>query len=247
MEGSGKPPGEGEQEEQAGGWLPPVPPGQEPQPGVFAPPPAQPGVFSPPGGASSGQGEEPPPAPGWQPQSPGPQSPQSGYGQQYGYGQQPQPGYGAPPPPGHQQQGWQGGGWQQPGWQLQPAPPGNGTAITGFVLSVSSIALLFFSAGLSSIFSLGLAIAGAIVGRNGRQKVDRGETTQHRGLGQAGFIIGIVGTVLATLATIGWILIFALVDGFDLDDDDDDFFDDDDFSGVRAVVTVAGAAARLLL
>ena len=231
MEGSGKPPEEGEGQERAGGWLPPVPPGQEPQPGVFAPPPAQPGVFAPHAGAGQGQ-EPPPPAPGWQPQSPGPQ--------------QPQPGYGAPPPPGYQQQG----GWQQPGWQLQPAPPGNGTAITGFVLSVSSVALLFFSGGLSGLFliSPGLAIAGMIVGRNGRQKVDRGETTQHRGLGQAGFIIGIVGIVLSVIAIALWVLLFALGDVFDdLDSDEDDFFDDDDFSGVRAVARVLGTAVRLFL
>ena len=234
MEGS-KPPGDEEGQQQAGGWLPPVPPGQapppgQPAPGVFAPPPAQPGVFAPPAGAERGE-EPPPPAPGWQPQSPGPQ-----------------PGYGAPPPaPGYQQPPWQGGGWQQPGWQLQPAPPGNGTAITGFVLSVSSVALLFFTLGFSSIISLGLAIAGAIVGRNGREKVDKGETTQHRGLGQAGFIVGIVGVILSVLAIVSWILIFALAD-WDLDtDSDEDFFDDDDFSGLRAALRIAAAAARLVL
>lgn len=216
----GKPPEEG-QEPQPGGWLPPVPPGQETQPGVFAPPPAQPGVFAP----APGQGAEPPPpAPGWQPQAP------------------PPPG-GAPPPPPGWQQGWQGGGWQ-----LHPAPPGNSTAITGFVLSVSSVALLFFSAGLSALFliSPGLAIAGTIVGRNGRNKVDRGETTQHRGLGQAGFIVGIVGIVLSILAIVGWVLFFTLVDEDFLDEEENDFFDKDEFSALRTAAAIAGAAARLL-
>lgn len=222
----GKPPDEQEREEPTpGGWLPPVAPGQGPDPGVFAPPPYQPPAQQPP---PASQQQPPPPAPGqFQPPPPAP-----------GYGTPPPPPGWAPPP--WQQQG----GWQQPGWQPAPQGPGNGTAITGFVLSISSIALLFFSAGLSSVISLGLAIAGAIVGRNGRQKVDRGETTQHRGLGQAGFIVGIVGAVLSVLAIVAWTLIFSLSDGFL--EEDDDFFDED-FQTTRAAAVVLAAALRLTL
>ncbi|MEX2197137.1 MAG: hypothetical protein WD844_17835 [Thermoleophilaceae bacterium] len=216
----GKPPEDQERDDTPpGGWLPPVPPGQPHDPGVFAPPPYQQPAQQPPPAAAQpppGQYQAPPPAPGYQP----------------------------PPPPGWNQPPWQQqGGLQQPGWQAAPQGPGNGTAITGFVLSVSSIALLFFSAGLSSVISLGLAIAGAIVGRNGRQKVDRGETTQHRGLGQAGFIVGIVGAVLSVLAIVTWTLIFTLVDDFG---DDDDLFDED-FQTTRAAGAVLAAALRLTL
>ena len=243
----GNPPEEDqERDTQAGGWLPPVPPGQEPQPGVFAPPPAQPGVFAPQAGAGGGQDEPPPPAPSWPPQ-PGQQPPQPGYGQQPGWGVQP-PGYGPPPPPGYQQPGWQGGG-QPPGWQVQPSGPGNGSAVTGFILSISATVLLFFTGGLSSVLSVGLAVAGTLVSRLGVKKVDEGQTTQHRGLGQAGFIIGIVGIVLSLLATILWIVFIDSLDEIfeDLEEDDEDLFDDDEFSSVRALLAVLGAAARLLL
>src|SRR5690606_14489317 len=85
---------------------------------------------------------------------------------------QPPPGYGAPPPPGWGPPAWQqqAGGWQQPVWQ-QPAGPPNGPAVTGFVLSLAAVGLLFLSAGLSTIVSLGLAIVGTVVSRNGREKV----------------------------------------------------------------------------
>lgn len=227
----GKPPDEHDREQTPpGGWLPPVPPGQQQDPGVFAPPPYQPPAQQQP------PQQQQPPSPQQAPvrSAPGqfqPPPPAPGYGQ-------------PPPPPGWNPPPWQQpGGWQQPGWQAAPQGPGNGTAITGFVLSVSAVALLFFSAGLSTILSLGLSIAGAIVGRNGRQKVDRGETTQHRGLGQAGFIVGIVGAVLSVLAIVTWTLIFTLVDDFD---DDDDFFDED-FQSARVVGAVLAAALRLTL
>ena len=41
--------------------------------------------------------------------------------------------------------------------------------------------------------------------------MDRGETTKQRGLAQAGFIIGIVSTILSVLATAFWILFFVLL------------------------------------
>ena len=58
------------------------------------------------------------------------------------------------------------------------------------------------SAGLSSIVSIGCAIAGIVCSRNGKRKVDAGETPKHRGLAQAGFIIGWVGLGLSILATV---------------------------------------------
>jgi hypothetical protein len=119
-----------------------------------------------------------------------------------------------PPPPGYaypaQQQ------WAYPQQQV----PDNGQAVAGFVFSLVSIGLLVVSAGLSTVVSLGCAIVGIVCSRNGKKKVDAGETPKHRGLAQAGFIIGWVSLVLSILATVGWALAlaFAIADeGIDPD------------------------------
>ena len=87
--------------------------------------------------------------------------------------------------------------------------PDNGQAVAGFIFSLVGVGLLVISFGLSSIVSLGCSITGVVCGRNGKRKVDRGETPKHRGLAQAGFIIGWVGVGLAVLATAGWIVAIA--------------------------------------
>jgi hypothetical protein len=99
-------------------------------------------------------------------------------------------------------------------YQQQPVPD-NGQAVAGFVFSLVALGLLVISAGLSTVVSLGCAIAGIVCSRNGRKKVDAGETPKHRGLAQAGFIIGWVSLVLSILATVGWALAlaFAIADG----------------------------------
>ena len=130
---------------------------------------------------------EPPPEPAQQPQAP----PQ----QTYGY---------PPPPPGYAPP-------RQAGYPEQ-AVPGNGQAVTGFVFSVIAVSLLVLSFGVSTIVSLGLAIAGVVCSRIGRRRVDAGETPKHRGLAQAGFIIGWVGVGLSILAIVAWILVIALWD-----------------------------------
>jgi hypothetical protein len=119
----------------------------------------------------------------------------------------PQQTYGYPPPP-H--------GYSQPpqpqwgyGYPQQPVPD-NGQAVAGFVLSLVAAGLLVISFGLSTIVSLGLAIGGVVCSRNGKRKVDAGETPKHRGLAQAGFIIGWVGIGLSILAIIGWIIVLAI-------------------------------------
>jgi hypothetical protein len=214
-EPAGEPPAD--EEREPGGWLPPVPPG--PAPGVFTPPQPSPGVFAPPPGQPQpGQPPPPPPPPAAAP----PYQPYP-----------PQPPYPVYP----QQPGWQ----QYPShWFAQTGEPGNGEAVTGFVLSIASVGLLVMSAGLSTILSLGLGIAGAIVGRKGRQKVDAGETRQHRGLGQAGFVIGIVGSVLSLLATLVWILVFVAAA------EDENFLEDSESSWLRTGRAAALVALRAL-
>jgi hypothetical protein len=158
-------------------FLPPEPPGPEPE--LSARPP-----------------QPPPPAP-----TPPPQ-------QTYGY-PPPPAGYAyqaPPPPPGT----YPAQPYQQPwGYAQQPRVPDNGQALAGFVFSLVGIGLLVISFGLSTIVSLGCAITAVICSRNGKRKVDAGETPKHRGLAQAGFIIGWVGVGLSLLATAGWIVAIA--------------------------------------
>jgi hypothetical protein len=169
---------EGESDAQEPRFLPPEPPGPEPD---LAGRPAQ---------------EPPPPPPpppqqtyGYPPPPPGYQQPPPGYG-----------GYQAPPP-----------GWgQPPQWAWQPPVPDNSQAVVGFVFSIVGVGLLVISFGLSSIVSIGCSITGIVCSRNGKRKVARGETPKHKGLAQAGYIVGWVGLVLSILATAGWILAIVL-------------------------------------
>ena len=172
----------GESEDQ--GFLPPEPAGPEPELGG-RPPQAPPGQAPP-------------------PQAPPPQ-------QTHGY-PPPPPGYGYPPPPPPPGYGYQQYAYPPPQqWAYpQQAVPDNGQAVAGFVLSLVALGLLVISAGLSTIVSLGCAIAGIVCSRNGKTKVEAGETPKHRGLAQAGFIIGWVGVGLSILAIIGWILVLAI-------------------------------------
>ena len=74
--------------------------------------------------------------------------------------------------------------------------PDNGQAVAGFVFSIVAVGLLVISFGLSSIVSVGCAITGIVCSRNGKRKVARGETPKHKGLAQAGYIVGWVGLAL---------------------------------------------------
>jgi hypothetical protein len=167
-----------EDESEGSGFLPPQPAGPEPE---LSGRPAQPT----------------PPPPPQAPQAPAPQ-------QTYGY-PPPPPGYAPqhpppPPPPGY-------GPPPQWGYQ-QAAVPDNGQAVAGFVFSVVAVGLLVLSFGLSTIVSLGCAITGVVCSRNGKRKVDAGETPKHRGLAQAGLIVGWVGLGLSILAIAAWTYVF---------------------------------------
>jgi hypothetical protein len=200
-------------------FLPPQAPGPEPELGSAPPPP-------------------PAPAPPQQPYPPY-QPPQ------HPYPQAQQPPQTPPPPPGYPAYGWQQA--PPPGWGYPPAPaqPDNGTAVTGFVLSLVSAGLLLLSGGLSSIISVGCSIAAIVLSRKGRAKVERGETQKHHGLAQAGFIIGIVGLVLAVHATVIRILVIvALITDEEFRRDFENDFDNS--NSITAVVRVAAAGARAL-
>jgi hypothetical protein len=165
----------------------------------------------------------------------------------------PQP---AQPPPAWQQQPQQPPAWQQPpGWQQQPpgwqqphpgwgyyAPePENSPAITGFVFSISSIGLLLLTGSLSTLLSLGLGIAGIVFSRKGKRLVEDGKTRKHKDVATAGFVVGIIATILSALASIGWIVLIVVIA---VDESTrNDFLDQE--NGDPAVL-LALAAARLV-
>ena len=199
-------------------YLPPEAPGPEPELGDKAGEPTR--QMPPTHQQPPPQYQQPPP----QYQQPPPQyyqpPPPQPWQQPYGYG----------PPPGYY-------AWGSP----PPREPDNNPAVAGFVLSMVGGGLLFFFAGLSTIISLGLSIAGIVYSRKGKEKVDKGETTKQRGLAQAGLIVGIVSTVLSLLATAFWILFFVLLatdEGFRQDLDDNN-------SGTIAILLVKGLLSLL--
>jgi hypothetical protein len=177
-------------------FLPPEPPGPEPELGGRPPPPPAP---PPPAYAQPQPGYEP----AWQQQQPPPQT------------------------------------WAYP----QQRVPDNNQAITGFILSLVGGGLLLVSAGLSSILSVGLSVAGMILGRQGVKRVDAGETPKHRSLGQAGFWIGLVSLILSVIGTAIWVavLIAALSDD-ELRRDLEREFDDS-----QSLSAITAAAVRLAL
>ena len=211
-----------------GGFLPPEPAGPEPELGD-RPPQAPPTAAQPPGAQPPGYGYAPPspgqPAPGQAPPGYGypPPPPGHAYPPPPGYG--PPPGAPAPPP---------GYAYPPPWGYAQQSVPDNGQAVAGFVFSLVALGLLVISAGLSTIVSIGCAIAGIICSRNGKRKVDAGETPKHRGLAQAGFIIGWVALGLSILATIAWIVVIAVAAT-------EDNPNSDPFETVHAVARLIGA------
>jgi hypothetical protein len=138
----------------------------------------------------------------------------------------------APPAQAAQQQPW--------GYTAPPPQADNGPAVAGFVLSIVSVALLFLSAGLSSLVSVGCSIFGIVYSRKGKTKVEKGETAKNAGLAQAGFIVGIVSLCLAALATLIWtaVLIAAVSDEEFRDDLEREF---DNSETIRAFIRIGFA------
>jgi hypothetical protein len=83
----------------------------------------------------------------------------------------------------------------------------------GLVCSIAGVSLLLLSFGFLWLLSLPLSIAGLVCGLLGRRKVDRGDLETGRGLGQAGFVVGIVGVVLHVLAAVALFLFFGALLG----------------------------------
>jgi len=146
------------------------------------------------------------------------------------YGEQ-QPPYPppAPPPPYAQQPSYQQPSYQQPSYQqpsYQPygvpgylppgyaaAPPNEGMAVASMVVGIASLVLMCgYGIGL-----LGSPVA-MVLGRVSMKRIDAsGGQLGGRGMAQAGFILGIIGTVLLVLAiaVVVVLVIVAANGGFD--------------------------------
>ncbi|MER6391413.1 DUF4190 domain-containing protein [Streptomyces sp. NPDC001523] len=121
------------------------------------------------------------------------------------WGPAPGPAYGYPAQPDPAGYGYPGG--QLPGrpapytpWAPTPPPPGNGLAITGFVLGLLSVL-----ACPTMVGPIALGIAGIVFGALGRGKANRGEAG-NGGLALAGVILGSVGIVIGVLVTAAFLL-----------------------------------------
>jgi hypothetical protein len=223
-------------------FLPPEPSGPEPDLGG-SPQPSAPGPQPPP---STQQGAPPPQQQSQQPPPPPPQQPPPGqYPQQTGqYGWQPPPG----PPPGWQQPpppGWGAPAWGHP---AQPPEPGNGAAVGGFVTSVAAASLMLMSFGFLAFVSVIAAPFGIVYSRKGKRAVDEGRTRKHRGLAQAGFVIGIVTLVIAAIVSvllIIFIIALATDEEFRRDFENDGGFDSTTVSASVLAGRTVAAALRL--
>ena len=253
-----------EQQDTPGGWLPPQSPGSSGDPdapldlGAAAQPP--------PGAAPSGGTQAPgwgaPAAQqgtGWDPPGAGEAAAWGQPGAQGAWGQQP----GAQQPGAWGQPGGAAYGQQPYGQQTyaqaahnQPSPwassyyyayqePDNSPALAGFICSITSIGTLVVFFGILAPITLGVSIGGIVASRKGLKKVKDGETRKYKGLAQWGFWLGIAGVVLSLLAIAGWVALIATdPDAFDEDYDPDD--GDPASAAIRAVATLARAAAALL-
>ena len=126
-----------------------------------------------------------------------------------------------------------------------PSEPGNGEAVASFVLGIAALSMLLVTFGFSTILSLACAAIAIFLGRKAKQKVDRGDTRKHRGLAQAGFIMGLIGVPLSIIAIAGWTLVILSDDfqqGFE-----EGFEDQQSGAGLKLGVGIAAAAARTLL
>jgi hypothetical protein len=82
----------------------------------------------------------------------------------------------------------------------------NPTAITGFSFGICALGLHVTSFGIAFLATIPCAIVGIVAGRRGMDAVDRGVATKHRRYAKAGFVVGIVTLVLASLTAATFIL-----------------------------------------
>ena len=132
--------------------------------------------------------------PGWEPPGTWPVPPQPSYGQPYQQGAY-------PAPPGYP---------AQPGYPGYPAaPPNHGLAVAAMVVGIVSLALACgYGVGL-----LGSPVAWYL-GRRSMRDIDASQgRLGGRGMAQAGFVLGVIGTVLLGLLVVALVALIAVAVG----------------------------------
>ena len=130
------------------------------------------------------------------------------YGGQPPYGQQQPPPYNP-----YQQQQYPPSGYP-PGYPpYQTAPPNDGLGLAAMIIGIVSLVG-------SCLYGVGLlgAPAALIMGRISMKRIDRSNgQLGGRGMAQAGFILGIIGSIFLALAIIALVVIIAvaIAGGFD--------------------------------
>ena len=111
----------------------------------------------------------------------------------------------------------------------QDDPPGyihrperdNPQAVSGFSFGICALGLYVLSGGIAFLVSIPCSIVGMVLGRRGMNAVDEGRATKHRRYAQAGFVIGLVSLILASLTALSVTLAAIFPDEFE--DDSSEF------------------------
>jgi hypothetical protein len=90
-------------------------------------------------------------------------------------------------------------------------------ATAAMVLAILSLGLLVFSIGVGFWLTLPLSGLSWYLGKRARERVDAGEGRTGRSQAQAGYVLGVAGVVLGTIAAVGWIVSIAVL-GYDPQD-----------------------------
>jgi hypothetical protein len=131
------------------------------------------------------------------------------------HGQQPPP-YGYPPPyPYHDPHDYYVVGQQESPRYVHRDERDNPPAITGFSFAICALGLFVLSGGIAFLAAIPCAIVGIVVGKRGMNAVDSGVATRHRRYAKAGFVIGIVTLVLASLTAFTFIAAAIFPDEFE--------------------------------
>ncbi|MFE3036708.1 DUF4190 domain-containing protein [Streptomyces canus] len=187
--------------------------------------------------------KSPPPSPSVHDQATVTSVPDGGYGfpppgaaPGYGY---PAPGQSVPPPPigpegpgapvGYGYPAYPQGPQGYGGW-APPVPPQNGMGVAAMVLGILSCALFC----MYGILSVILGVLAIVFGIKGRKKAERGEAT-NRGQAQAGFIMGIIGTIIGVAVVVSLIIGIAAA----INSEDDSGYSDGSLGVVATAVSVA--------
>jgi ABC-type Fe3+ transport system permease subunit len=118
--------------------------------------------------------------------------------------------------------------------------------VAGFVLAMVGAGLMVLSVLLLSFVCVVLAVLAIVYSRRGKRKVEAGETRKHKGLAQAGYVVGIVTLVIAipvTLLEIVFVIAYATDEQFREDFQDD--WDQEFNNTILLVVPILRGLARL--